>query len=71
MIAIQKGVPMPLVQGAIRYPWPYMAVGDMFEVPPNKIKNVRRALTARQKTSGCVYRTRKLANGNLGVWRTA
>lgn len=62
---------MPGKQGAIKYPWPYMGIGDMFEVPMRDANNVRRCIGARQQTSGHVYRTRKLQNGNLGVWRTA
>lgn len=43
----------------------------MFEVPMEDANKVRTAISSRQQSYGDVYRTRKLQNGNLGVWRTA
>lgn len=71
---IIKNRPMPSPErGSCKYPFAEMEVGDMFEVPlnstPRRFAQSSVSRLARKYHPDRKYRTRRLDDDKIGVWR--
>lgn len=79
---ILKGIPVPIPNhgpgSSAKYPWDSMEVGDSFVAvcPEGKRKvahtgNMSALSTRHAKRLGFKFVTRKMGDGNIGVWRVS
>jgi hypothetical protein len=75
MIEIDKGIPMPALGSAKKYPFKDMEVGDSFFVEENEKNGDINAIQKRLSVSAYGYRPRKFSalkvEGGVRVWRIA
>jgi hypothetical protein len=69
VIAIEKGIPVPLPGRATRYPWDLLEVGDSFLVT-ERLKSARVGACIRNKGSEKKFVSRSV-EGGLRIWRLA
>ena len=70
MYEIDKGIEIPICsQGPpLKYPWPYLKVGDSFFVEGGDVNNLSNCGIRFTKTHGGKFTTRT-QNGGVRVWR--
>lgn len=73
MIKIEKNIPVPSNTGkgrVLKYPWPYMAVGDSFYVPNGNRNSLYAGTRNWSRKLGTKY-VRRSDAGGIRVWRSA